>query len=119
MFKPQKTSKKIRIRFYNTLVLPSVNTVVKITIRARDGRIITATEMKCVRRTEGYTWTDFETNTEIATEINITPVLKKKHRNTKKKNLQHIHRMPCNRLPRKMQNYRLKGRRNQDRSLDF
>ena len=85
MFKPQKTSKKIRIRFYNTLVLPSVNTVVKISIRTRDGRIITATEMKCVRRTEGYTWTDFETNTEIATEINITPVLKKKHRNTKKK----------------------------------
>ena len=77
MFKPQKSSKKIRIRFYNTLALPSLNTVVKISNRTRDGRIITATEMKCVRRTEGYTWTDFETDTEIATEINITPVLDK------------------------------------------
>jgi len=30
--------------------------------------------------------------------------------------LQHIHRMPCNRLPWKRQNYRLKGRRNQGKT---
>jgi hypothetical protein len=89
-----------------------------LTIRAKDGRRITAAEMKYVRKT-GYTWTDFETNTEIAKEINITPVMEKTQEYRKKKLLQHIHRMPRNRLPRIMQNYRLKGRRNQERSLDF
>jgi hypothetical protein len=30
-----------------------------------------------MRRTAGYTWTDYKTNTEIAKELNITPVLDK------------------------------------------
>jgi hypothetical protein len=29
------------------------------TNKARDARKITATEMKCMRKTAGYTWTDF------------------------------------------------------------
>jgi hypothetical protein len=33
--------------------------------------------MKYVRKTAGYTWTDYKTNTEIAKELNITPVLDK------------------------------------------
>jgi hypothetical protein len=33
--------------------------------------------MKYMRRTSGYTWTDHETNTEIAKELNITSVLDK------------------------------------------
>jgi hypothetical protein len=48
-----------------------------LTIKARDTRRITAAEMKCVRKGTGYTWTDFKTNTEIAKELNITPVLDK------------------------------------------
>jgi hypothetical protein len=32
------------------------------TVRARDARRITAAEMKCMRRTAGYTWTDYKTN---------------------------------------------------------
>jgi hypothetical protein len=28
-------------------------------------------------KTAGYTWTDYTTNTELAKEINITPVLDK------------------------------------------
>ena len=35
-------------------------------IKARDTRKITAAEMKYMRRTAGYTWTDYETNTQIA-----------------------------------------------------
>jgi hypothetical protein len=31
-------------------------------------------EMKYVRRTPGYTWTDYKTNTQIAKELKITPV---------------------------------------------
>jgi hypothetical protein len=46
------------------------------TIKARDGRRITAAEMNYMR-TAGYTWTDHKTNTEIAKELNITPVLEK------------------------------------------
>jgi len=32
------------------------------TIKARDARRITAAEMKYMRRTAGYTWTDYKTN---------------------------------------------------------
>jgi hypothetical protein len=30
-----------------------------------------------LRKTAGYTWTDYKTNTEIAKELHITPVLDK------------------------------------------
>jgi hypothetical protein len=35
------------------------------TITARDARRITAAEMKHMRRTAGYTWTDYKTNTKM------------------------------------------------------
>jgi hypothetical protein len=35
------------------------------TIKARDARRITAAEMKYMRRTAGYTCTDYKTNTQI------------------------------------------------------
>jgi hypothetical protein len=41
----------------------------------REAARITAAEMKYLRRTAGYTWTDHITNTDIAKELNITPVL--------------------------------------------
>ena len=41
------------------------------TITARDARRVTAAQMKYMRRAEGYTGTDYKTNTEIATELNI------------------------------------------------
>jgi len=42
-----------------------------------DDRRITAAEMKYMRRTAGYTWTDYETNAQIAKELKITPILDK------------------------------------------
>jgi len=42
------------------------------TIRARD-----ETEIKYMRKTAGYAFTGYKTNTEIAKEVNITPVLEK------------------------------------------
>jgi hypothetical protein len=45
------------------------------TVKARDARRITAADMKCMRKTAGYIWTDYKTNTEIAKELNITPIL--------------------------------------------
>jgi hypothetical protein len=47
------------------------------TIKAREARRITATEIKYMRRTAGYTWTDYETNTQITKELKITPILDK------------------------------------------
>jgi len=47
------------------------------TVIARDGRRITAAEMKYMRRTAGYTGTDYKTNTQIAKELKITQILHK------------------------------------------
>jgi hypothetical protein len=39
------------------------------TIKARDARRISAAEMKYMRRTAGYNWTDYKTNTQITKEL--------------------------------------------------
>jgi hypothetical protein len=48
--------------------------------------------MKYMRRTAGYTWADHKLNTEVAKELNITPVLDK-IQNYKRNWIQHINRM--------------------------
>jgi hypothetical protein len=59
VFKPQWALKKTRIKFYNTLALPVLLYGSKTwTIKARDTRRITAAEIKYMRRTAGYIWTD-------------------------------------------------------------
>jgi hypothetical protein len=74
VFRPKKT----RIKLYNTLALPALlYSSENWTIKARDATRITAAEMIYMRRTAGCTWTDHKTNTEIAEELNITPVLGK------------------------------------------
>ena len=78
VFKPQKALKKTRLKLYNTLALPVLLYGRESwTIKARDARRITAPEMKYMRRTAGYTWTDHETNTQIAKELKLTPILDK------------------------------------------
>jgi hypothetical protein len=47
------------------------------TVKARDARRITAAEMKYMRRTAGYTWTDYKTNTQITKELKITTIMDK------------------------------------------
>ena len=70
--------KKTRIKLYNTLALPVLlHDSETWTIKARDGRRISAAEMKYMRRIAGYTWTDYKTNSHIAKELEITPVLDK------------------------------------------
>jgi hypothetical protein len=81
------------------------------TIKATDKEIITAAEMKYMRKTVGYTWTDYKPNTQIAKELNTTQVLFKIHE-YRRDWLQHINRMTRNRLPRILNNYRPTGRRN-------
>ena len=118
MFRPQKkTLKKTRIKLYNTLALPVLLYGSEIwTTKARDARRITAAEMKYMRRTAGYTWTDYKTNAKLAKELNITPILDKLLE-YKRSWIQHVNRMPRNRLPTVMKHYSPTGRRNHGRPL--
>ena len=86
------------------------------TIKARDARRITAAEMKYRRRTVGYTWTDYKTNTQIGKELKITAILDKLLE-YKKNWIQHVNRMPRNRLPRVMKHYSPMSRKNYGRPL--
>jgi len=109
--------KKTRIKLYNTLALPVLLYGSETwTIKARDARRITAAQMKYMRRTAGYIWTDYKTNAQIAKELKITPILDKLLE-YKRNWIQHVNRMPRNRLPRAMKPYSPTGRRNHDRPL--
>ena len=79
-------------------------------------RRITAAEMKYMRRTAGYIWTDYKTNTQITKELKITPILRK-ILEYKRNWIQHVNRMPRKRLPRVMKHYSATGRRNYGRPL--
>jgi len=54
--------------------------------------------MKHIKKTAGYTWTDYKTNIETGKELNITTVLDK-IQEYRRNCLQHVNRMPCNRSP--------------------
>ena len=113
----KKTLKKTRIKIYNTLALPVFLYGSETwTIKARDAKRIIAAEMKYMRRTAGYTWTDYKTNLHIAKELVITPVLDKLLE-YKRNWIQHVNRMPRDRLPRIMKHYSPTGRRNRSRPL--
>ena len=86
------------------------------TVKARDARRITAVEMKYMRRRAGYTWPDYKINKQIAKELIITLILDKL-REYNRNWIQHVHRMPRNRLPRVMKHYYPTGRRKHDRPL--
>lgn len=78
VFRPQETWKKTRIKLYNTLAFTALlYSSESWSIGARDARRITAAEMKHMRKTAGYIWSDYKTNTETAKELNITPFLDK------------------------------------------
>jgi hypothetical protein len=72
--------------------------------------------MKYMGRTAGYIWTDYKTNTQIAKELKITPILNKLLE-YKSNCIQHVDRMSRNRLPRVMTQYSPTGRRNHGRPL--
>jgi hypothetical protein len=70
--------------------------------------------MKYMRRTAGYTRTDYKTNCKrIKNNTNLGEKLLKYKRNW----IQHVNRIPRNRLPRVMKHYSPSGRRNHGRPL--
>jgi hypothetical protein len=102
VFIPKKTLKKSRIKLCNTLALPTLlYGSENWTIKERDATRITAAEMKYMRITAGYIWTDHKTNTEIAKQLNITSVLDKIQ--DYKRHLTYVNRMPRNRFRRSIQ----------------
>jgi hypothetical protein len=116
MFLGHRKLKKTRIKLYNTLTLPVLLYGSETwTIKARDARRITATEMKYTR-TAGYIWTDYKTKKLIETELKITQVLEKLLE-YKRNWIQHVNRMLRNRLPRVVKHYSPTGRRNHGRPL--
>ena len=118
VFRPQKTLKKTRIKLYNTLALLVLLYGSETwTITARDARRITAAGMKYLRRTAGYILADYnKKNTQFRKELKITPILDKLLE-YKRNWIQHVNRMPCNRLPRVMKHYSPTGRRYYSRPL--
>jgi len=70
--------------------------------------------MKYIRRTAGNAWTDYKTNAQIIKELKITPVLDKLLE-CKRSWIQHVKRMPRNRIPSVMKYYSPTGRRNHGR----
>jgi hypothetical protein len=69
-----------------------------------------------MRRTAEYTWTDYKSNTQITKELKITPILDKLLE-YKRNWIQHVNRMPRNKLARVKKHYSPTGRRNHGRSL--
>jgi hypothetical protein len=57
-----------------------------------------------MRTATGCTWTDNETNTDIAKELKVTQILDEKE-DYKRNWIQHVNRMPRNRLPRVMKHW--------------
>jgi len=113
----KNTLKKTRIKLYNTPALPVLLYGSETwTTKASDARRITAAEMKYMRRTAGYTLTDYKTNAQIAKVLKITQILEKLLE-YKRSWIQHVNRMPRNRLPRVMKHYSPTGRRNHRRPL--
>ena len=70
---------------------------------------------RCDSVVTGYTWTDYKTNTQITKELK-TPILDKLLE-YKRSWIQHVNRMPRNRLPCVMNHYSPSGRRNHGRPL--
>jgi len=70
--------------------------------------------MKYMRGTAANTWTDYKTNEQIVKELKITQILDKLLEYNRSW-IQHVNRMPRNRLPRVMKHYSPTGRRNHGR----
>jgi hypothetical protein len=108
---------KTRIKLYNTPALQvSLYGSETCSIKARDATRITAAEMKYMRRTARYTWTDYKINAQITKKLKITPILGKLQE-YKRNWIKHVNRMPRNRLPRVMKQYFPTSRRKCGRPL--
>ena len=103
------------MKMYNTLVFTYIFIRVrKLDLTALQRRRIEAAEMKLLRPLAGYTLYDHKTNDYIRRELRVTGILDKIDE-YRRNWLQHLQRMPQNRIPLKSYHYRLQGRRTNGR----
>jgi hypothetical protein len=74
-FKPNIVQKGTRIKLYATLALPVLLQGSETwTVKSKDKSILTAAEMKFMRKTAKYTWRDHKNNEEIINELKVTSI---------------------------------------------
>jgi hypothetical protein len=117
ILKTNKVRKNTRIKLYFTLALPVLLYGNKSwTIKAKDKASLISAEMKFMRRTAGYIWSDFRQNIEILKELKVTPI-QNKISNYKTDGRDHVNRMSRPRLPKLITQYIPKGRRDWGRPM--
>ena len=115
--KPSLVQKHTHMRLYKTLARPVLCYGSEAwTIRNRDKSRITASEMRFMRHTAGYTKWDHKRNEDILHELYIEPVLGYIHQ-YQNNLIQHVHHMPRTRLPRTILKYRPLGKRSLGRPM--
>jgi hypothetical protein len=117
IFKPSKVQKQTRIQIYNTLTLPTLlYGSENWTIKANDKTRISASEMRLMRTTAKYIWSDYKRKDDILKELRTEPVMGKilKYKNNWS---QRVNRMQRNRFPKLLKNYKPRGRRNRGRPM--
>jgi hypothetical protein len=78
VLKPNQIHKTTRLKVYNTLAVPTLIygsgmwTLIK-----QDKTRLTTSEMKCLRKTAGYTLMDHKQNEEIIQEPQVAPIINK------------------------------------------
>jgi hypothetical protein len=87
-------------------------------MKANNKTRITAAEMRFMRKTTKYIWSDYKRNDDIGLlkELKTEPVMGKilKYKNNW---IQHANRMQRDRIPKLLQNYKPRGRRNRGRPV--
>jgi hypothetical protein len=77
----------------------------------------TSEEIKFMRRTAGYIWSDFKQNTEILEKLKVTPFIQDKISNYETDWRDHVNRMSRSRLPKLITQLIPKGRRDRARPM--
>jgi len=117
VFRPQKPLKKTTIKLHNTLPLPVLLYGSETwTVKASDARRITAVEMKYMRRAAGYTWDRLQNRCTNCKGVKNNTILDKLLE-YKRRWIQHVNKMPRNRLTTVMRQSCPTGRRNRVNSL--
>lgn len=112
-----KTLRKTQLKFYKTMAVPMLTYACENwTLNRSDRRKIETAEMKFLRSVAGYTLFDKKHNEDIRTELKIFNV-KDRINDTRTNWLEHIERMPKNRLPQILLEYQPRGKRRVGRPI--
>jgi Tfp pilus assembly protein PilZ len=86
------------------------------TIKAKDKARLISAEMKFMRRTACFIWSDFKQNIEILEELKVNPI-QDKISNYKTDWRDHVNQMSRSRLPKLIMQYTPKGRKDRGRPM--